>query len=71
MFAAGAAATRARRRMSLSRSVIGSASTAQRSPGRAGSSPRSTARRSRTALTSISTASSALTTDTGSWSSKA
>jgi uncharacterized protein len=40
-------------------------------PGRAGWSPRSTARRSRTGLTSISMASSSPMTDAGSWSSGA
>ena len=54
-----------------SRSGIGPVSTAWHLPGRAGLSPRSTARRSRTDLTFISMASSSPMTDTGSWSSRA
>jgi hypothetical protein len=67
----GAPSTRGRRRRSLSRSVIGSASTERRSLKRAGWSPRSTAQRCRMALISICTASLSPMSEAGSSSSRA
>jgi hypothetical protein len=58
-------------RMSSSRSVTEWDLTVRRLPKRAGLSPRSTARRSRTGSTCICTASSSPMTDAGSWSSRA
>jgi hypothetical protein len=71
MFAAGAAITRARRRMNWSRSAIGSGSMVRRSPRQAGLSLRSTARRCRMGSTSIYMASLSPMTVTGSWCSRA